>query len=150
MHEVRSLLSYYSKGRVMKLLANENFPIASVKLLRENKFDITAIAEISAGDSDKEVLNRAIVENRIILTFDRDYRELIYRLKLPTPPGIIYLRFVPKTPLEPAEYILNLMDSEKITFEGKFTVGEICQLCQRPLPRKAEQGKQIDKIAPLN
>jgi len=120
----------------MKLLANENYPIASVKYLREKGYDITSIAELSPGDSDPEVLSRAVEENRIIITFDRDYGELIYRLKLPTPPGVIYLRFIPKNPLEPAEYLQTLIESKDIRLEGKFTVGERRQIRQRPLPKK--------------
>ncbi len=38
-----------------------------------------------------EVLARAVDEQRIILTFDRDYGELIYRFRLPPPKGVIYL-----------------------------------------------------------
>ena len=123
----------------MKLLANENYPIASVKCLRDKGYDIVAIAEASPGDSDLEVLSRAVEENRIIITFDRDYGELIYRLKLPIPPGIIYLRFVPKNPLEPAEYVLELIESENIKVEGKFTVGDGRHIRQRPLPKNIEQ-----------
>lgn len=122
----------------MKLLANENYPIASVKLLRDKGYDITAISEISPGDKDTEVLLRAYRENRVIITFDRDYGEMIYKLRLPVPPGLIYLRFVPQNPLEPAEYVLGLLESKDITIKGKFTVGGEQQVRQRPLPINSE------------
>jgi hypothetical protein len=41
-------------------------------------------------------------EERVILTFDRNYGEHIYRWRLRSPRGVIYLRFRPHTPEEPA------------------------------------------------
>ena len=51
-------------------------------------------------------------EERVILTFDRAYGELIYPLRLRSPRGVIYLRFRPHTPQEPASILLNLLHSE--------------------------------------
>jgi predicted nuclease of predicted toxin-antitoxin system len=66
----------------MKLLANENFPYNSVKYLMGKGFDIKSIGMDYPGITDKEVINLAIEENRTILTFDRDYGELICRFNL--------------------------------------------------------------------
>ncbi len=77
----------------MYFLANENFPLLSVRLLREMNYDISSIMENSPGIPDAEVLSRSATENQIILTFDRDYGELIYLLKLPTPKGVILSDF---------------------------------------------------------
>jgi predicted nuclease of predicted toxin-antitoxin system len=118
----------------MRLLANENFPLASVKMLRQLGHEITSILEDSPGIEGIEVLARAVDEQRIILTFDRDYGELIYRLRLPSPKGVIYLRFRPHTPEEPALLILDLFKIEELQFEEKFTVVERDQIRQRPLP----------------
>jgi len=117
---------------MMKFIANENFPSASVKLLRDSGYDVTAVVEESPGSEDKEILSRANREKRIILTFDRDYGELIYKLKMPVPGGVVYFRFNPPTPTEPAEYLLQLL-SEGILFENRFTVAEQNRLRQRPL-----------------
>jgi len=73
-------------------------------------------------------------EERVILTFDRDYGELIYRLRLRSPRGVIYLRFRPHTPQEPASILLNLLQTEGLQFEERFTVVERDQIRQRPLP----------------
>jgi len=45
----------------------------------------------------------------VILTFDRDYGELIYRHRLPVPPGVVYFRYDPLSPEEPAEHLLTLL-----------------------------------------
>ena len=118
----------------MRFLANENFPLLSVRLLRKAGHDITSITEDSPGIEDTEVLTRAADEKRVIVTFDRDYGELIYRLRRPSPQGIIYLRFRPYTPEEPAILLLKLLAAEELQFIGRFTVVERNQIRQRPLP----------------
>jgi predicted nuclease of predicted toxin-antitoxin system len=118
----------------MQLLANENFPLVSVHLLRQEKYDIAAITEESPGIEDSEVLARAVDEQRIILTFDGDYGELIYRLRLPAPTGVIYLRFRPHTPEEPAAILLDLFQTEGFQIDGRFTIIERDRIRQRPLP----------------
>ena len=118
----------------MRLLANENIPVPSIRLLRQAGYDITAIIEDSPGIPDTAVLARAADEKRIILTFDRDYGELIYRRGLRSPSGVIYLRFQPQAPTEPAELLLNLFQTDHIEFEQRFTVVERDQIRQRTLP----------------
>jgi predicted nuclease of predicted toxin-antitoxin system len=117
----------------MQFIANENIPLSSIVKIREYGYNVTAIIEEMPGVSDAEVLSLANREQRIVLTFDRDYGELIFRLKLPQPSGVIYFRFVPKTPEEPAEYILRFLVSTEITFENKFTIIERDRIRQRPL-----------------
>jgi predicted nuclease of predicted toxin-antitoxin system len=63
----------------MDFLANENFPVVSIKLLRNAGHDVASVIEETPGNKDRGVLKRAHEENRIVLTFDRDYGELIYR-----------------------------------------------------------------------
>jgi predicted nuclease of predicted toxin-antitoxin system len=118
----------------MKLLANENFPLPSVRLLRQSNHDVTSVTEDSPGIEDTEVLARAADEHRVILTFDRDYGELIYRLRLRSPKGVIYLRLRPHTPEEPALLLLNLFQTKGLQFEERFTVVERDQIRQRLLP----------------
>lgn len=64
----------------------------------------------------------------------RDYGELIYRLRLPSPTGVMYLRFRPHTPEELAVLLLNLLQTEELQFEGQFTVIDRDRIRQRPLP----------------
>ena len=68
------------------------------------------------------------------LTFDRDYGDLIFKFMLSIPKGVIYFRFRPSTPEEPAEYILRLLAMSSLSLDGKFTVAERDRVRQRPLP----------------
>ena len=80
------------------------------------------------------MLTLAVNEEGIILTFDRDYGELIYRLRMPSPKGVIYFRYTPLTPNEPAEDLLRILNLEGLFLEKKFTVVDRTQIRQRPLP----------------
>jgi len=97
----------------VRLLVNENIPLASVAALREAGHDVASITENSPGISDEAVMQRARADDRIIVTFDSDYGELVFRRRLPTPGGVLYLRFLPENPLEPASYIAVRSKSDK-------------------------------------
>lgn len=118
----------------MRFLANENIPAESVRRLREAGHDVLAISESLAGAKDPDVLARAREEGRILLTFDRDYGELVYRRGLPVPLGIIYLRFVPQAPGEVADVVEQLKASFDLVLEGRYTVIDSDRIRQRPLP----------------
>lgn len=118
----------------MLFLANENIPFRCIQLLRHEGFDIAAIIEDTPGAKDFDILERAARENRILLTFDRDYGDLIFRKRLPAPLGVIYLRFDPLTPEEPAAQLKNLLSQPGLVIEGKFTVFERKRVRQRSLP----------------
>jgi predicted nuclease of predicted toxin-antitoxin system len=117
----------------MKFLADENFPLPSAKRLRVAGYDVAAVIIDSPCVTDEEVLRRAVREERVILTFDRDFGELLFRSKLPAPRGVVYFRFEPATPEEPADYLLRLLAAEGVSLEKKFTVVDIKQVRQRPL-----------------
>lgn len=116
----------------MRLLANENIPLASIVRLRNEGFDIIAVSEQFPSVKDETVILFASMENRIIITFDRDYGELIFKHNLKHSAGVIYLRIQNFQPEEPAELLLNLFKSD-LTFEGYFTVISENNIRQRKL-----------------
>ena len=120
----------------MKFLANENFPKASIYHLREEGHEVFSILEEFSGIDDPFVMNLAIERKALILTFDKDYGELIYHRKLPVPPGVIFFRFNPLTPLDPALLLLEYLRQPEISFNGLFTVFSRQSMRQRELPKK--------------
>lgn len=115
----------------MKLLANENFPLTSVKILEKNGFDIKYIGTDCPGITDSEVMNIAINEKRTILTFDRDYGELIFKKAFKPENGIVYLRWVEFQPSQPGEYLTELFNSNTFEFDMKLTVISESSIRQR-------------------
>ncbi|MEL6820692.1 MAG: DUF5615 family PIN-like protein [Calditrichota bacterium] len=118
----------------MRFLCNENIPLEPIHKLRSYTHDVYSIMENNSGISDSDVMELAIKSNYIILTFDRDYGELIFKKKLPVPPGVIYLRFIPTHPTETAELLQQLFDRDEINFDGFFTVIGRENIRQRRLP----------------
>ena len=119
----------------MKLLANENIPLGMVLRLRELGHDVLAVGQTCPGVTDKVVLDLARREQRTLLTFDRDYGELIYLKRLPCPTGVIYLRFVPTSPEDAVAQVLPLLANEGEAVEGFFVVMDRNSYRRRPLPK---------------
>lgn len=63
----------------MKLLADENIDAGIVGWLREQGHDVLWQTELDAGASDQAVVERAIAERRILVTFDPDFGERVFR-----------------------------------------------------------------------
>jgi predicted nuclease of predicted toxin-antitoxin system len=118
----------------MRFLANENFPAASVRHLRQSGHDVRYVIEDFPSVEDAAVLRRAQDEQRVVLTFDRDYGELIFKQRLPVPLGVIHFRFDPATPLEPAEILIKLLGLPDMEWTGRFSVLTRDQIRQRLLP----------------
>jgi predicted nuclease of predicted toxin-antitoxin system len=114
-------------------LADENFPIDSVIILREAGFDVDSIQESSPSLDDTSILDVAVTSNSILLTFDRDFGNLIFNHKLPAPRGIVYFRFDLLTSDEPARMLLDLIPD--VMFEDNITVIARHNIRQRKLPR---------------
>ena len=115
----------------MKLLANENFPHASVIYLSSKGYDIKAIGVHNMSISDKEVMEIAIEEERTILTFDRDYGELIFKYAYTPPMGVIYLRLEDYGPEDPAKIIEYLFSNKEFETLRKLTVVDYDSIRQR-------------------
>jgi predicted nuclease of predicted toxin-antitoxin system len=120
----------------MRLLANENFPLRSVHILKAAGFDIKVVGVEFAGITDREVLEIAVREERTILTFDRHYGELIFRHGYRPPSGVIYLRWRQFGPEDPGRYLAELLASSKIDFSRALTVIDQDSIRQRKYPSK--------------
>ncbi|MCU0287218.1 MAG: DUF5615 family PIN-like protein [Acidobacteria bacterium] len=55
---------------MLRFLADGNFPGNAIKILLEKGYNIKWIGNFAAGSSDEEVLEIAMKEERILITFD--------------------------------------------------------------------------------
>ena len=76
----------------MRFLADESCDFAVVRALRSEGHDVLAIAEISPRIGDEQVLTLARDEQRVLLTEDTDFGELVYAQGLGSS-GVILFRF---------------------------------------------------------
>jgi predicted nuclease of predicted toxin-antitoxin system len=115
-------------------------PLPSVALLRNAGFDVLAIAESSRGLPDRRVMDLATAESRWIITFDRDYGDLIFARYLAPPPALILSRLRSYRPEDPGKLVIDL-PSQSAQFAGCFVVIEEESIRKRVLPAPAGSGK---------
>ena len=116
----------------MRLLANENFPLAAVVALRAKGHDVLWIRTDAPGSMDDAILARATAEQRILITFDKDFGELAFRSKLPATCGIILFRISLRTPDSVAGVTTTAVES-RADWAGHFAVVEDGRIRLRPL-----------------
>ncbi len=75
----------------MRFLVDECTGPAVARWLREKGHDVFSVYEKARGIDDDEVVERANLEDRILVTNDKDFGEKIFRDKKPHK-GIILLR----------------------------------------------------------
>jgi len=85
---------------------------------------VLSVYETSRGISDDEVILWAQKEERIILTFDRDYGELIFRKQRTPPLGLVFFRYKGKYPTEIANKLLSIINA-KPTIVNNSDLGEM-------------------------
>ena len=106
----------------MRFLANENFSMASVRLLRSKGIEVLSVNEDAKSSSDRTVIQRAIDDGLTILTHDRDYGELIFKDGYRPLEGVIYFRLKNYLPETPAQILLALLENPSFALIGYFTV----------------------------
>ena len=96
--------------------------LAGVRLLREAGLDVMFIAEEAPAIKDWQVIQIAIQSERIILTHDRDYGELIFKYGHRPTAGVIYFRLKQYAPEEPAKMLLGLLADTAFNCHNTYTV----------------------------
>lgn len=99
--------------------------------LRSKGYDIVSIGADTPGIQDHVVMSIAIKEERTILTFDRDYGELIFKYNYKPEKGVIYLRLTEYEADEPGKFVEELINTKEYNFFHALTVGDKNGIPQR-------------------
>ena len=105
----------------MKFLADEGVDGQIVSPLREDGHDVLYVAEHIAGITDEEILEMAHCDNRILMTRDKDFGELVYREKR-THSGIILNRLYELGSEKKAEIVSKVIQNFGEALIGSFTI----------------------------
>jgi predicted nuclease of predicted toxin-antitoxin system len=76
----------------VKFLADESCAGSVIRALREAGHDVLAIAQLAKGETDAQVLERAVAEKRVVITEDRDFGEIVYA-RGSSSAGVIFVKF---------------------------------------------------------
>lgn len=118
----------------MRLLANEDLPGAVVNALRAAGHDLAWIRTEAPGSRDEDVLARARSEARVLVTFDKDFGELVYRRGARASHGVILFRTPLLRPGELAGLVVRTIGA-RTDWKGQFSVVEPGRVRMRSLPR---------------
>jgi predicted nuclease of predicted toxin-antitoxin system len=115
------------------LLADENVPEPALRLLRDAGVDVVSVAATMRRATDREVLEHARLHGRWLLTFDRDYGELVFAGRVAAPPAIMYVRQHPSPPEAFGGAVLQLL-RDPAPLVGHLVVLDERSVRRRPLP----------------
>lgn len=117
----------------MNILADECCPAYLVEALREDGHDVQYIAEIAPSTADSDVLATALVEQRILLTEDRDFCELIFLNNRPAY-GVVLLRIHPLKRVERINRARDVFRSPQSELVGVMMTVTLNNVRSRSLP----------------
>jgi predicted nuclease of predicted toxin-antitoxin system len=76
----------------LRFLADESCDFAVVRALRGEGYDVLAVSEVTHRSDDRELIDQAYRERRILLTEDKDFGWLVY-VSHADSSGVILIRF---------------------------------------------------------
>jgi predicted nuclease of predicted toxin-antitoxin system len=117
----------------MDILADENVRRDLVEALRAQGHDVQWIAETHPAKPDEDVFQVALSTNRVLLTADLDFSDLVYRQRRTGLRGLIQLRIDDSLRDEFVKSVLEAWGLVE-SWEGLTTVLEAGRVRQRPLP----------------
>ena len=105
----------------MQILGDESAAGYLVERLRADGHSVGFIAETSPGDSDTAVLEAAVASGCVLLTADKDFGELVFRLMLPSA-GVVLYRLAGLTEQAQCDIVSEAFREHGPAFLGTFSV----------------------------
>lgn len=105
----------------MNLIADEGVDKPIVDALREAGFDVIYILETNRGAEDNLILEIANTQKRILITQDKDFGELVYRLKY-AHFGVVLIRLPGYSAEIKAQAVVNMLTKHEEELPKAFTV----------------------------
>ncbi|NOR47621.1 MAG: hypothetical protein GQ533_06200 [Methanosarcinaceae archaeon] len=105
----------------MRFLVDECTGPAVAQWLRQQNHDVISVFDEIRGADDKEVIKIASEQNRILITNDKDFGELVFREKKPHK-GVILLRLEDERAANKIAVLKNLLKKYENSLSGHFIV----------------------------
>lgn len=118
----------------MRLLADENTPFPAIAALRDAGHDVASVSELSPGASDTDIFAWIIRDDRIILTFDKDFGAIARQTPATARCGVILFRDAMPSPRDVGQYFVDVLKTRS-DWAGHFSVVEPGRIRRWPLKR---------------
>ena len=119
----------------MNFLADENCDFEIVRALRQAGHDVLAICEFAKRMQDADVIDLSTRENRVLITEDKDFGQLVYAHGR-TSRGVILIRYPALARRRLSTDIVKLTEQKKEALPGSFVVLEPGRVRITRLPRE--------------
>jgi predicted nuclease of predicted toxin-antitoxin system len=104
-----------------RFLADESCDFAVVRALREAAFDVVAVVEHSPGATDDQVIALSVKEQRVLLTEDKDFGQLVFAANRESA-GVIFIRFPASARGTLVARVVETVQREQDRLSGAFVV----------------------------
>jgi predicted nuclease of predicted toxin-antitoxin system len=105
----------------LRFLADESCDFTVVRSLRSAGYDVVAVAEYMQRSVDRELIEQASEQQRILLTEDKDFGWLVY-VSHAESAGVILIRFPGNARATVAQTILHLVQTQAEMLQDAFVV----------------------------
>lgn len=105
----------------MRFLVDESTGAAVAGAIRTMGHDVVEVAALLPSTDDELVLQLAVRENRIILTNDKDFGEMIYKSQMPHR-GVVLFRLTDQRPAARIAMARMAISEYRERLEDAFTV----------------------------
>jgi len=105
----------------LRFLADESCDFAVVRALRADGYDVLAVSEVTHRSDDRELIERAGREKRVLLTEDKDFGWLVF-VSHADSPGVILIRFPGHARQTLAEIIRQVIHEQGVQLFNAFVV----------------------------
>jgi predicted nuclease of predicted toxin-antitoxin system len=105
----------------LNFIADESVDKPIVEALRGKDYIVGYVAEMEPGISDDVVLDLANRENAILLTSDKDFGELVFRLRRLSS-GVVLIRLSGLSPTRKADIVVSFITKYLEQLIGFFSV----------------------------
>jgi len=106
---------------LLRFLADESCDFGVVRTLRSHGYDVLAVSEITTRSVDRELIDQAYQESRILITEDKDFGWLVY-VSRANSAGVILIRYPGYARRELTEAITKLVSDRGDELPGAFVV----------------------------
>jgi predicted nuclease of predicted toxin-antitoxin system len=117
----------------MRWIVDENVPRSVIRNLRELGHDVISVRESLRSATDIVVLNRAIADQGILVTQDKDFGELVFHTGAPGQYGVVLFRLTGSDLKADNDRMVAVL-SGRDDWRGQFAVVTDRQIRLRALP----------------